>query len=231
MALLDQCVGYWRLEEASGPRADSAGANTLTDNNTVTQGVGKVGFAGQFTAANAEYLSIADNAALSMGAGVQFTVAAWVFGNTFSSSSPIVAKFGGPSYEYMMDTAGSPSAVPRIWIGSTGFPHASGFVAGGWHLVIAWYDGATANTQLDNGAVTSTAHIVDAPDGTSEFRIASRGDTAQYWDGRLDEVGVWKRVLTAPERTQLWNGGAGFNPFTGGAALASSTRMAIRIGI
>lgn len=35
-------VSWWALDEASGSRADSHGSNTLTDNNTVTQGSGKV---------------------------------------------------------------------------------------------------------------------------------------------------------------------------------------------
>ncbi len=42
MALLDNLVSYYKLDEASGNRADSQGGLTLTDNNTVTQAVGQV---------------------------------------------------------------------------------------------------------------------------------------------------------------------------------------------
>ena len=65
-------IAYWKLDEASGTRNDSKGANHLTDNNTVTQAVGKVGNAAQFTLANSEYLSIADNADLSAGDILEF---------------------------------------------------------------------------------------------------------------------------------------------------------------
>ena len=41
----------------------------------------------------------------------------------------------------------------------------------------------------------------------------------QYFDGLIDEVGLWRRVLTAQERTDLWNGGAGLTYPTGTAPI------------
>lgn len=76
--LITDLAAYWKLDEASGTRSDSAGSSHLTDNNTVTQSSGRVGNAGQFTAANNEYLSVADNAALSSG-DVDITVAGWIY--------------------------------------------------------------------------------------------------------------------------------------------------------
>ena len=32
---------------------------------------------------------------------------------------------------------------------------------------------------------------------------------SRYWDGLIDEVGFWKRILTAQEKTNLYNAGAG----------------------
>ncbi len=34
-------------------------------------------------------------------------------------------------------------------------------------------------------------------------------DNIQYLNGALDEIGLWTRVLTSTEVTQLYNGGAG----------------------
>lgn len=40
--------------------------------------------------------------------------------------------------------------------------------------------------------------------------------SSQYFDGRIDEVGVWKRLLTSTERAQLWNSSVGRTyPFPG----------------
>lgn len=86
MTLLDGLVSYWKLEEANGARVDSvvASGNDLTDNNTVTQAVGVLGNAAQFTAANSESLSHADNASLGTG-DIDFTVASWVYFDSLTS--------------------------------------------------------------------------------------------------------------------------------------------------
>lgn len=230
MPLLAGLAAGWKMEEASGVRADVLGISNLTDVNTVTQAVGKIGFAGQFVAANLEHLSCADNANLSMGAGVRFTFAAWIWADTFVNGV-IFGKYGDPSYEYLFDTIGAPGAL-RITIGGTTFTHGSTMTAAAWHLCIGIYDGTNAQTQVDNGAVTSTAHSTDAPDGTSPLHISHRGDAAGYWNGRIDEVYIWKRALTLGERTELWNGGAGLSfPFGTGGAPVSSFKNAIRIGL
>ena len=75
--------GLWHLDENSNgsaavTRKDSSGnGNDLTDNATVTSTQGKIGKAGQFTAANSEYLSITDNDSISVG-NFDFTASAWV---------------------------------------------------------------------------------------------------------------------------------------------------------
>mgnify|MGYP003485429181 CR=1 FL=1 len=42
-----------------------------------------------------------------------------------------------------------------------------------------------------------------------------RGANERYFDGALDEVAIWNRVLTAGELERLWDGGRGF-PVTRG---------------
>lgn len=40
MALTDNLISWWSLDEASGTRYDSHGTNHLTDNNTVSSEAG-----------------------------------------------------------------------------------------------------------------------------------------------------------------------------------------------
>src|SRR3972149_4825629 len=83
-------ISFWELEEASGTRTDSHGANNLTDNNTVTQAVGKVGNAAQFTAANSEWLDRANEAGLQPG--VDFTFTFWLYLDSIIASHSIINK-------------------------------------------------------------------------------------------------------------------------------------------
>ena len=92
--LTDSLTSFWELGEASGTRSDSSGTNHLTDNATVTQATGKVGNAAQFTSANSEYLSIADNASISTG-NIDWTKSFWIYADTLAQYSMVASKGWG----------------------------------------------------------------------------------------------------------------------------------------
>lgn len=235
MALTDNLVSYWALGEASGNRADSHGSNTLADNNTVTSAAGKVGDAAEFAIANSEFLNIADNAALSMGSDTPFTIAAWVRATSFAANfSTIVMKDVNAtvsSAEYwLFHSAGGGIDTFRFTVsnsGGFGSVDASGTLGTAatatWYYVVAWHDEVadTLNIQINNGSVASASYSGGTRDTAHNFGIGGypyAGFGAYNWNGLIDEVGFWKRVLTSDERTSLYNGGAGFAyPFSGGA--------------
>src|SRR5207247_3814467 len=66
----------------------SYGANNLSATNNPSNVAGKLGNAVYLARPNSQSLSIADNAALSMGSGVDFTIAALVY--PLSSGSQVV---------------------------------------------------------------------------------------------------------------------------------------------
>ncbi len=228
MALIDNLVSYWKLEEASGARADEVGGNTLTDDNTVTQAVGKLGNCGQFTRANSEQLSHVDNASLSVG-DIDFTWAGWVYADTLTNNSGILGKWGTNNeyalWYYNLSSLGL-TFMFSVVDGSGGTTHLRAASAGApatgtWYYIVAWHDSVanTINIQVNNGTVDSTAHTTGVRDGTNAFSVGNyaSGSAGIYWDGRIDSVGFWKRVLTAAERTSLYNSGAGLEyPFSSG---------------
>jgi hypothetical protein len=46
-----------------------------------------------------------------------------------------------------------------------------------------------------------------------QLAIGARSTFANGLTGRIDEVGLWSRALTAAEVAQLYNAGAGKRPF------------------
>lgn len=206
--LLDSLVSWWSLDEASGTRVDSHGSNDLTDNNTVGQAAGKVGSAASFVAANSEYLSRADNASLSMGAGVEMTVAAWAKTASDPATNVPVAVHAdgwyldcGASVRYRLFIVGATSGTALVEAGNQ--------TVGEWQFVVAWYDLAKLYIQVNLGTIFEAAFANGIKDSAQEFRIGGRADAALYWNGDIDEVALWKRVLTADERSELYNSGDG----------------------
>lgn len=219
MPITDNLISFWELEETSGTRNDAHGTNHLTDVNTVTSATGKVGTAAQFTRANNEELNRASNASLQTG-DIDFLVGCWVYLDAkpgyLSFMSKVVNSTGAFEYElgYDFDTdrysfavsaagAGWPSA--RVDATSFGSP-----ATGAWHFVLAWHDSVanTINIQVNDGTVNSTAHSGGVASTSSPFAMGTWAGFS-YHDGRLDQAGFWKRVLTADDRTWLYNAGAG----------------------
>jgi hypothetical protein len=216
--LLTDLAAYWKLDEASGTRVDSySNAQDLTDNNTVTSTTGKQGNAARFAVASSEYLSRADSTTLSVSDS--FTFAFWIRTTTDQATSGFVEK----ENEYKVSKSGADN------IGFTVFDSVSGTTGAvdlgttinnaTWYHVVATYDHSDkkARVYVNNGseALASTALSNGPKDAAGNFYMGI--DTAAGWyDGDLDEVGFWKRVLTPTERTTLYNSGNGVTyPFTG----------------
>jgi hypothetical protein len=212
-------IAWWSQDEVSGTRNDSHSTNHLTDNNTVSSTTGKKSNAAEFTSANSEYLSIADNASLSMG-DIDFTLCSWVRLTGTKAAFPIFAKWNVGANEreyYLIYSLSSDRFLFAISNNGTAQTVLTGssfssITTNVWYYVCAWHD-ATANTisiQVDNGAIDSVSYSSGGRNGTSPLfigQIVFAGST--YGNGNTDESLIYKKVLSADEREWLYNAGTG----------------------
>lgn len=212
-------IAYWDMDEASGNALDSETTGTaqdLNDNNTVTSAAGKIGTSRQFTAASSEYFSRINEADLTAG-DIDFTWAAWFYLDSTGAQRTIVCKSSGDQTAYQLDiTSGNQvrffiysSTGPAYYMATTsGFSPSTGT----WYFAVGWHD-ATANTVnvcVNDGTVYSTSTTGSAPiSNGSSLTIGSYQSASLFWNGRIDEVGFWKKKLSAAEITELYAGGAG----------------------
>ncbi len=233
MSLLTSLISYWKMDEASGTRVDSNGANNLTDNNSTGSTTGKINSAADFNEAALTYLSHADNSDLSTG-DIDFTLNFWVKSSDFTISSgfPFIACKGWLSdnsadQEWCVLVNGSPAPF-AFYVGSgtstNNVVNSTGGTpsTGTWYMVTVWHDSVNnlIGIALNAGTADTASHSAGVNDGTRDFSIGARPAGSLGWHGQIDEVGFWKRVLTSGERTQLYNSGAGlaFSSFGGGGA-------------
>lgn len=212
---------YWTLDEISGIRADATGGGRdLTDNNTVTSNTGKRNLAAQFTAANSEYLNV-DPAGLAWADGIPFFLAAWVYLDSKGADRVIVSKYdsttGTRSWALTYNSAADRFVVVvNDAAGNQAIEYADSLgspALATWYFICGWKDEAadTLNIQVNNGPVDSQSTTVFPGNSISvHIRVGAwkaSGSIADFWDGRIDEVGVWQTVLTAEQRTVLYEGG------------------------
>jgi hypothetical protein len=221
--LLTDLVAYWNLDEASGTRADShTNGLDLTDNNTVGSGLGVDGVstAADFVAANSEYLSRAHSAALNPTFAAGFTVGFWFRPSAATSYGTFLAKNAGaggpPQRQYGIfrdDVSNALYADIADDSGGSALQSGVGSVpVGSWTYVLMWFDPADDKThiQCNNGTVLDSAgtlaSLMTDADGDLVFGGAGAGGGG-YSSGRMQGVGLWGRVLTADERTWLYQSG------------------------
>jgi hypothetical protein len=216
MALTDNLISFWEMEASSGTRYDAHNGNDLTDNNSVTSATGIVGNAADFESGNSEYLSVADNASLSVG-DIDFTWALWIkleskigggymiFSKTASSSTiEYELRCDGDAIISMEKSADGSTEQRATWGSALG--------TGTWYFVIGYHDAGSneLGISINNGTMVTASVVAGVYDGTAALRFGYPGFHAtNYYDGLIDQVGFWKRLLTADEITSLYNGGSG----------------------
>ncbi len=212
-------ISYWKMDEASGTRFDQISGNNLTDNASVGQVPGKQYQAASFTTASSQYLSIASNASLQTG-NIDYTLIFWVNLKDKSSTYALVTKYDtglAGQNEFYTDYASSNDRF-RFIVTSDGTAQvalsANNFgspTVGIWYLVIASHDASAATMSISiNAGTPNTASISSAFAGTAAFEIGRAGSTLQrYANANIDEVSLWKRLLTSSEQLAIYNNGIG----------------------
>lgn len=235
MSFLTNLISYWKLDEASGTRNDSFGSNHLTDNNSLLSTTGKIGNSGNFVLLSTQYLSHASNSDLQMG-DIDFTFSAWIYLNSTPLNAAVIVKDSGSplAFDYLIRVD---NGTLNFILSSDGTVGTLTVLEGGplstgqWYFICAWYDSTldTMYVQINNATPTSKPQTGGGFAGAPLFTIgAGYSGTSEFFNGRIDEVGVWKRTLTDSERLALYNSGNGLAfPFlvtpTGFGAESSSS--------
>ncbi len=226
VALTDNLISYWKLDEASGNAVDANSTNNLTAANAPGSTTGILGNARTFVAASTQYFTKADNADLSTG-DIDFTIQAWVKLTSKSAAMAFVGKWGsvsnnefllyydnsGDRFNFIVTPLGVGAGAAGVTANNFGSPPLNT-----WIHLIAKHDSVNnvLSITVNDGTPDTNSYAAGVFDGTDPFEFGRTSDGGAYLNGVLDEVGLWKRILTGPEVTQLYGSGGGLAyPFTG----------------
>jgi hypothetical protein len=224
----------------SGYVRDSVSAQTGTLRNGATLAAGKVGQSFSLDGTD-DFIEVPDYPSQTPSS---ITLDAWVNPDTLSGDRVIVSKYD----------SSQPGPDNRSWVllnlngrlrfgiyqgagGRVVDTDAAALTPGVWQHVAATFDVATqAMTIYVNGvAVPSSfvpgfdATITAISDTSSPIRIGSyvnvSGNMVGFWDGLIDEVGVFNRALIAAEVQSIFAADSG-----GMAAVAGGVTVNLRLG-
>ncbi|MFA9262339.1 MAG: LamG domain-containing protein, partial [Undibacterium sp.] len=209
--------GYWSFngQDVSGTTAfDRSGAgNNGTLTNGTAKGIGKLGQALSFDGTD-DYVEVVANSNLTV---TNYTFAFWVKGNAAPGTGSItqpINKLSNPadgnstlnfSWDHTTSTFKQACAASN---GSWNVAQISTpLLANIWYHIVCTYDGSSLKAYLD-GSLQATTAVSSVTTGSAPFRIgagAGAGSPTAYFPGKIDEVRVYNRTLTATEIQNLYN--------------------------
>jgi len=220
-------VSHWKLEETgtTDNRVDSAGSNDLTPVNTVPSGTGIQGNAASFNRANSEYLKITDAAQSGLDLTGDHTINMWI-------KRASTNWMGLYSHNYT-DTSGgqlyynTSNQLQAIYDNGIDLSVAQTLTVGTWYMISVTYNDTTKRLDIwvngsSIGNATGSGSIANP---TVDFLLGvSRWTGLQgYFDGLIDEVSVWSRVLSGTDLTAIYNSGSGI-PYAAAASGPASLK-------
>lgn len=243
MALTDNLQAYWKLDESSGNAADSHSTNTLTNNNSTAFAAAKINNGADLEESSSQSLSIADASQTGLDLSGDLSFSLWFKAESFNAGSerPLIAKRVGAgnqrSFHFKLGSAGV--NIGLLW-------YTDGNTIGGnlsvvwspstatWYHVVVTKSSTTVKFYVDGAqqGADQTGSNATIYNGTAPFELGAFADSPEYWDGLIDEVGVWSRALTDSEVSTLYNGGAGLSyPFSvASASFSIPTLLTLNVG-
>ncbi len=211
-------VGYWQLDDGSGTSAtdSSTNGNTGTLTNGPTWTTGQVSSAIDFDGSD-DFVSVADTNTLDFAESTNFTLAGWFNRDTFTTDDTITAKSNGQTAAdtgynaYIDDSTDKLTFVANDGTDQYKLESTSTFTATGWHhYALVWDESGASQTKMyidgvaESVTATGTFANVNSLANAVAFRVGAESDAGNPFDGKLDEIRLYRRAFFPDEVANLY---------------------------
>ena len=206
-------ISFYKLNETSGVVLDSVGNNNGTNNGTTRGVAGIINNSFDFNGTT-DYVDLGTNDFVGSG---NYAISFWY--KTTNTGVMIIQEAysaGGIIFAINRNIITESSG----WITYIGSGNSTEGVAvnigadvydGAWHHIVFVRDGDTSGkvyfdgVNVKNASVGTGSHVKAV-----DFILGANTNHNSLWfDGNLDEIGIWNRSLSASEVSDLYNGGSG----------------------
>ncbi len=221
-------VSWW---PGDGNANDIQDGNNGATQNGATFATGKVGQAFSLDGVD-DYVEVPDSPSLTPPSS-SITLEAWVKPDAVNGNYVIISKYNsnnpsvnGVSWYLGLDTIIGPGHLrfaiyqnPAVSIARTIDTNNPVLSAGVWQHVAATFDLATQEmkiyvngVEVPNTLDPTSSIMTSIADSNTPVRIGVAvhvaGNFANFWDGLIDEAGIYNRALSASEIQSIYNAGS-----------------------
>jgi hypothetical protein len=200
----DGLISYWALDGTSGDVVDSHDGHPGT-NYGATRGVaGKINNCFSFDGVD-DYVNFGDQSAFSMN--IQ-SIMCWFNASGISSNHTVISKGNASSAGFNIFIQSDGTIRVQCCDGSV-MTSTNTVSTGSWHQVIFTDNSGEGSLYLDNQLEDTVSGGVDHNSHALWIGDVSNDAGSWVFDGLIDEVAMWNKILTSDERDDLYNNGSG----------------------
>lgn len=202
-------VGYWPF---NGNANDvSTNANNGTNNGAIltTDRFGNVNSAYSFNGTS-HYIKVLDNNSLDLTQNL--TLSSWIEPNSLNNEQAILGKGTNIGHTWyalhhnVLNPKKTGISLQNLPAVSTCFINSSQLSINNWNHLLATYNGSELKLYLNGVLVnTTTKNIQLMPNSLTDLFIGCELNNFRFFNGKLDDIGIWNRALTTDEISNLYN--------------------------
>jgi len=220
-SLTEGLISYWKFD---GDLTDANGNNdgTAASGITTLNEQGVINQSPYFNGSSNAYISCGNDQSLNI-TGTAISMSAWVFNEKTSGIGDVISKGRDytSNYGYHLRWYNSNNSVQAIYRLSNNLNNTVGVIGlnlNEWYHIVSTFDGVNGKIYINGQLENTTEQAGSIGNATTQFIIGahSAGPTGwgYQWKGRIDEVGIWNRVLSPEEINGLYKNGNGLQyPF------------------
>ena len=203
---------YWKLDTNNTTQSDELGNNDLSVSGAVFTSSGLIGGAYDFDGSNDVLTSVGTHTF-----GADWSLNQWVNVDTITGANDFILRHedGGvtEAIQCVINTGGVIELTLRdSSIFDTSLISTDAITTSGWHMVTLVKEGSTKRIYVNAG--TPVSNTAGRTPTTLTMNYANVGAATVGMDGKMDEMGVWDKALSAAEITSLYNSASGLQyPF------------------
>lgn len=206
-------ISKWTFDDSkttSTVATDSAGSHNIALTHAPISADGTIGESRDFDGTN-DYGTLTEHADFDWVTASTATLAVWINSDVaYSNAMGIFTKYTADgNRQYLLNTQDGNIA----FAGYNGFPRdifiASGALSlGTWYHIVVTLDAGDAELFVDASSVGTDSGLMQTITAPTQVAWWNRNSSDRRFDGKLDDMRVYDRVLTGTEITALYDLGA-----------------------
>jgi hypothetical protein len=204
-------VGWWPFNGNAIDESINTNDGTVNGATLTADRFGNANKAYNFDGVN-NFISLSGTSSINFAQGVTFS--AWINANDLRMASLVDKEYGCVSYGYRLciRTNGELWAEHGCYgSAQTGAATAtaSSYQVNSWLFIVGTLDPITGKNNIFlNGNLINSVNISQMITNTKTIEIGRVFSplTYEFFNGKIDDIGIWNRALTQQEITALYNG-------------------------